>query len=161
MWKLSASRFFVYKAAKIRQMIKYIKYIKYITVLILATFVGDLLYEPTVNPILGRWTASEPVYGKYERLIFTEFGLFKAGSNIPADYVIDRNKVTVTVNAISKEYFFVNENLMKQRVPRKTWRYFSRSAENLTPIPVVEIAGPVEQGNISRYKSQLSASELH
>jgi hypothetical protein len=157
MWKLSTSRFFVYKPIKIRHMMKYIKYI---TVLILAIIVGVLLYQPTVNPIVGRWIASEPVYGKSELLTFTEFGLFKDGSNIPADYAIVRNKVTVTANAVSTEYFFVNENLIKQRVPRKTWRYFARAAENLTPIPVVETAEPVvetaepvEQGNISRYKS--------
>ena len=147
MWKLSASRFFVFGAAKIRHMIKYI------AVIALAVAVGVVLYQPTVNPILGRWIATEPVYGKSELLTFTEFGLLKDGSHIPADYVIERNKVTVTTSAGSNEYFFVNENLIKQRVPRQTWRYFTRAAENSTAVPVVEMAEPAQQGNISRYKS--------
>lgn len=147
MWNFSASRFFIFGASKIRHMIKYI------AVIVLAVLVGVVLYQPTENPIIGRWVATEPVYGKSELLTFTEFGLLRDGSHIPADFAIERNKVTVTTNAISNEYFFVNENLIKQRVPRQTWRYFSRAAENSTSVPVVETAEPAQQGNISRYKS--------
>lgn len=127
--------------------------IKYIAAIALAVLVGVVIYQPTENPLIGRWIATEPVYGQFELLTFTEFGLHKDGSHIPADFVIERNKVTVTTNAASYEYFFVNENLIKQRVPRLTWRYFSRAAKNSPSTPIIDTEEPDKPGNISRYKS--------
>ena len=102
------------------------KYILIFIMMISLSLAGGWFLLPTENPILGEWVSTDDVYGKPERLVFTEFGMFKAGRHVPADFDISRKKVTVTTNTATTEYLMVSENMMKQRVPRQTWRFFLR-----------------------------------
>lgn len=105
-------------------MIKYILTFISIIVMLLA---GVWFYSPKDNPILGHWVSTDVIYGKPELLVFTEFGMLKDGSHVPADFLIGRKKVTVTTNIATTEYLIVSENMIKQRVPRQTWRFFLRA----------------------------------
>ncbi|MFT7682386.1 MAG: hypothetical protein ACI935_001860 [Moritella dasanensis] len=117
-----ASRFFLLLKAMI--MIKYILTFIITMVILLA---GLWFYLPKENPLLGEWISTDDIYGKPARLVFTEFGMFKDGSHVPADFDISRQKVTVTTNIATTEYLLVSENMIKQRVPRQTWRFFLRA----------------------------------
>ncbi|QUM79677.1 hypothetical protein HWV01_04790 [Moritella sp. 5] len=103
------------------------KYIITFITIILLLLAGAWFYSPKDNPILGHWVSTDDFYGKPELLVFTEFGMLKDGRHVPADFVIGRQKVTVTTNIASTEYLIVSENMIKQRVPRQTWRFFLRA----------------------------------
>lgn len=105
-----------------------IKYILIFSTAIVLLLTAVLLHftSDTDNPIIGSWQSTDVVYGQPKLLVFTEFGMLKDGRHVPANFVIERDKVTVTSNMTSTEYFMVNENMMKQRVPRQTWRFFLR-----------------------------------
>ena len=105
-------------------MAKYIITLFTITLLLLA---GAWFYSPKDNPILGQWISTDDFYGKPELLVFTEFGMLKDGSHVPADFEVGRQKVTVTTNIARIEYLIVSKNIIKQRVPRQTWRFFLRA----------------------------------
>ncbi|NQZ50162.1 MAG: DUF2850 domain-containing protein [Moritella sp.] len=123
-----------------------IKYILIFIMIITLSLAGGWSLLPTENPILGEWVSTDEIYAKPERLVFTEFGMFKAGSHVPADFDIARKKVTVTTNTATTEYLMVNENMMKQRVPRQTWRFFLRvdALENMK--------SALDKSEVRRYK---------
>lgn len=103
------------------------KYLITLITIILLLLAGAWFFSPKDNPLLGEWISTDTIYGKPELLVFTEFGMFKDGSHIPADFAIGRTKVTVTTNIASTEFLIVSENMIKQRVPRQTWRFFLRA----------------------------------
>ena len=104
-----------------------IKYIVTFFAIIAMLLAGTWFYSPQHNPLLGQWVSTDDFYGKPERLVFTEFGMFKDGSHVPADFEIARKKVNVITNSTDIEYLIVSENMIKQRVPRQTWRFFLRA----------------------------------
>lgn len=126
-------------------MIKYI--LTFITIVTL-TLAGWWYYLPTENPLLGKWVSTDDIYGQPERLMFTEFGMFKDGSHVPAKFDISRKMVTVTTNVSTTDYFIVSENMMKQRVPRQTWRFFLRAGafENMKEA--------IHQSDIKRFSQE-------
>ncbi|PKH09519.1 hypothetical protein [Moritella sp. Urea-trap-13] len=103
-----------------------IKYIVTLVMTILILLAGLWVYLPKDNPLLGEWQSTDDVYGQPALLVFTEFGMFKNGSHVPAEFDISRQKVTVITNLASTEYLLVSDNMIKQRVPRQTWRFFLR-----------------------------------
>ncbi|QUM77563.1 hypothetical protein HWV00_15830 [Moritella sp. 24] len=124
---------------------------KYIITFITLTFLllaGAWFYFPKDNPLLGQWFSTDTIYGEPELLNFTEFGLFKDGSHVPADFLVGRTKVTVTTNIASTEYFIVSENMIKQRVPRQTWRFFLRADA------FEEMKQALKKSEISRYNQE-------
>ncbi|CAM2803806.1 hypothetical protein [Moritella viscosa] len=104
-----------------------IKYILTFIGIVFLLLVGAWFYFPKDNPILGQWISTDDFYGKPQLLVFTEFGMLRDGRHVPADFVIGRQKVTVITNIASTEYLIVSENIIKQRVPRQTWRFFLRA----------------------------------
>jgi len=122
-----------------------IKYILIFIMMITLSLVGGWLLWPKDNPILGQWVSTDDIYGKSERLVFTEFGMFKDGSHVPADFDISRKKVVVTTNTASTEYLIVSENMIKQRVPRQTWRFFLRVGA------LQDMKETLDKSEISRY----------
>lgn len=123
-----------------------IKYVIIFIVMILLAMAGVWILSPKSNPLLGQWASTDYIYGQPERLTFTEFGLFKGGSHVPAEFDIGRQKVIVTTNSATTEYLIVSENMIKQRVPRQTWRFFLRVDSELVNTEVFNDRG------ISRYK---------
>jgi hypothetical protein len=123
-----------------------IKYIIALVMTILILSIGVWLYLPKDNPLLGEWVSTDVIYGKPERLMFTEFGMFKDGSHVPAEFDISRQKVTVITNLASTEYLLVSDNMIKQRVPRQTWRFFLRAKT------MINMQETLEQNKINRYK---------
>lgn len=95
---------------------------------ILALLLISLVYfwPERPNPLIGRWVADEPIYGRLEVLEFTRFGLLESGSHIPAEYDVSSKKVKVITGKSSDEYVIVTKDIIKQRVPRTSWRFYSR-----------------------------------
>jgi len=122
-----------------------IKYILIFIMIITLSLTARWLLLPKQNPLLGQWVSTDDIYGKSERLVFTEFGMFKAGRHVPADFDISRKKVTVTTNTASIEYLIVSENMIKQRVPRQTWRFFLRVDA------LEDVKEALDKSEISRY----------
>jgi len=122
-----------------------IKYIIALVITVLILSAGVWLYLPKDNPLLGEWVSTDDIYGKPERLVFTEFGMFKDGSHVPAEFDISRQKVTVITNLASTEYLLVSDNMIKQRVPRQTWRFFMRAKA------MKNMKEALEQSQINRY----------
>ena len=103
------------------------KYIITFIITVAILLAGLWFYLPKDNPLLGQWVSTDDIYGQHERLVFTEFGMFNDGRHVPANFDISRKKVTVITNVASIEYLIVSENMIKQRVPRQTWRFFLRA----------------------------------
>jgi len=95
-------------------------------ILIAALTVSLVFLQSKENILIGSWISNDAVYGERERLIFTEFGLYEQGSHIPADYRVSHQDIIVTTERSSIEYIIVTKDVIKIRVPRSKWRFYTR-----------------------------------